>query len=63
MLFIHGTADTFIKYQYSQKLYAAANQPKELFLVDLANHTDLHSVGKREYEEKIIGFFDRTLIQ
>jgi hypothetical protein len=61
ILFIHGTADTFIKYQYSQKLYAAANQPKELFLVDLANHTDLHSVGKSEYEQKIIGFFDRTL--
>lgn len=61
ILFIHGTADTYIKYQYSQKLYAAANQPKELFLVDFANHTDVHSVGKSEYEEKIIGFFERTL--
>ena len=49
ILFIHGTADTYIKYQYSQKLYAAANQPKELFLVDFANHTDVHSVGKSEY--------------
>jgi uncharacterized protein len=61
ILFIHGKADTFIKYQYSQKLYAAANQPKELFLVDFANHTDVHSVGKSEYEEKITGFFERTL--
>ncbi len=62
ILFIHGTADTHIKYQYSQKLFAAANQPKELFLVDFANHTDIHSVGKSEYEKKIIGFFERTLM-
>ncbi len=61
ILLIHGKADTFIKYQYSQKLYAAANQPKELFLVDLANHTDVHTIGKSEYEAKIIGFFERTL--
>lgn len=61
LLFIHGKADTFIKYEYSQRLYGAANQPKELFLVDNANHTDIHQIGKHEYETRIITFFDRTL--
>jgi pimeloyl-ACP methyl ester carboxylesterase len=61
IMFIHGTADAFIKYEYSQKLYAAANQPKELFLVDLANHTDVHQIGKSGYEERVIKFFERTL--
>lgn len=61
IFFIHGTADAFIKYEYSQRLYAAANQPKEIFLVDSANHTDIHAIGKTEYEKRIIAFFDRTL--
>jgi uncharacterized protein len=61
ILFIHGKADAFIKYEYSQQLYAAANQPKEIFLVDAANHTDVHQIGKNEYEDRIIRFFERTL--
>ncbi|MGE5315157.1 MAG: alpha/beta hydrolase [Acidobacteriota bacterium] len=61
ILFIHGTADARIKHEYSETLFAAANEPKELFLVEEANHTDVHQIGKSRYEERIIGFFERTL--
>lgn len=61
VLFIHGKNDTFIKYQYSEQLYAAANEPKELYLIDGANHTDLHVIAQREYEERVVGFFQKWL--
>ena len=62
VLFIHGKSDTFIKYQYSEELYAAANEPKELWLIDDARHSDVHNVGKKEYEERIVKFFENFLL-
>ena len=61
ILFIHGTGDTFIKYQYSEALFAAAHEPKELYLVEGANHTDIHRVAGKTYEETILSFYARTL--
>ena len=62
VFFIHGKNDTFIKYQYSEELYAAANEPKELWLIDDARHSNVHEVGKEEYEEKIVRFFEKYLL-
>ena len=62
VFFIHGKSDTFIKYQYSEELYAAANEPKELWLIDDARHSNVHEVGKEEYEEKIVRFFEKYLL-
>lgn len=63
VLFIHGTNDTFIKYQYSEALFAQANEPKELWLIDGAHHSDIHEIGKKEYEERVVWFFDRWLLR
>lgn len=62
ILFIHGIEDRFIKYQYTQELFIAANDPKEVWFVAGANHSDVHDVGQKEYEERIIRFFNRTLL-
>lgn len=61
ILFIHGKKDARIKYQYSEQLYAAAREPKELYLIDGANHTDIHSVAQKEYENRVVGFFEKWL--
>ncbi len=61
VLFIHGKNDTFIRYQYSEELYAAAHEPKELYLIEKANHTDIHQIAQQEYEERIVQFFERWL--
>ncbi|MDE3058041.1 MAG: alpha/beta hydrolase [Bacteroidota bacterium] len=61
ILFIHGKNDTFIRYQYSEELYAAANQPKELYLIENASHTDIHQVARQEYEERVVRFFETYL--
>jgi fermentation-respiration switch protein FrsA (DUF1100 family) len=57
LFFIHGIEDRFIKYQYTQELFIAANEPKEVWFVAGANHSDVHDVGGREYEERITAFF------
>ncbi|MFA6456994.1 MAG: alpha/beta hydrolase [Bacteroidota bacterium] len=57
IFFIHGIEDRFIKYQYTQELFVAANEPKELWFVAGANHSDIHQIGKKEYEERIVKFF------
>ena len=61
IFFIHGIEDHFIKYQYSQELFVAANEPKELWFVASAKHNDVHEVGKKEYEERIVKFFEHYL--
>jgi len=61
VLFIHGKKDARIKYQYSEELYANAHEPKELYLIDGANHTDIHNIAQKEYEERVAGFFERWL--
>ena len=62
VLFIHGKNDTFIKHKYSEEMYDAANDPKELWLLEDASHTDVHEVGKHAYEQTIVSFFTRHLI-
>lgn len=61
VLFIHGRNDTFIKYQYSEEMYAAANDPKELWIIDNASHNNVHDIGKQRYEERIVQFFTTNL--
>lgn len=58
---LHGTEDNLIKYNYSEKVYNAANEPKELWLVPGARHHDMMEVGGEEYTRRITEFFDRYL--
>ena len=62
ILFIHGIEDRFIRYQYTQELFIAANDPKELWFVAGAHHSDVHDTGGKEYEERLVRFFRRTLV-
>jgi dipeptidyl aminopeptidase/acylaminoacyl peptidase len=61
ILFVHGKEDTFIKYQYSKELFAAAHEPKDLYLVEGAHHTNIHAVVQKAYEEKLISFFGKWM--
>lgn len=61
ILFIHGTEDRLVNYEYSKTLYHYAKQPKELVLVPGANHTDIWEIAGKMYERKIISFFSKAL--
>jgi alpha-beta hydrolase superfamily lysophospholipase len=56
VLFMHGTADSIVPFEMSQKLYTAAPQPKHLFLVSGAEHIRLYKPGKDSYLREIHKF-------
>jgi fermentation-respiration switch protein FrsA (DUF1100 family) len=58
---LHGTSDTLIKHRYSEMVYARANEPKELWLIQGAKHNDMAEVGGEEYARRVLGFFTRTM--
>ncbi len=61
VFFMHGTADNLIKHVYTERVFANANEPKELWLIDGARHNNMAEVGGGEYFRRIVEFFDRTL--
>jgi len=61
LLMIHGGADTYIKPEMAQALFALAGQPRELWLVDGAKHNQALQVANGEYRRRILEFFQRHL--
>ncbi|MEX2117480.1 MAG: alpha/beta fold hydrolase [Bacteroidota bacterium] len=61
LLFVHGTADRLINYEYSKTLYHYANEPKEILLVPGGNHTDVWEIAGDKYENTILSFFAKNL--
>jgi dipeptidyl aminopeptidase/acylaminoacyl peptidase len=61
ILIIHGLADYIVPVENSRRNFAAARQPKKLWLVPGAGHGKVHTVAKAEYERRVIGFFDAAL--
>jgi alpha-beta hydrolase superfamily lysophospholipase len=60
-LFIAGTADRDTTLPESKALFAAAAEPKQLWLVDGAAHVDLHAFAKAEYERRVLEFLHQNL--
>lgn len=58
---IAGENDHHTTLAESRQLFDTANQPKELWIVPQAEHGDLHKISPKEYEEKVLGFFQKTL--
>lgn len=61
LFLIHGAADTSIPPSHSERLYAAAGEPKELWLVGGAEHCQSYAVAGAAYEERVLHFFARSL--
>lgn len=61
LLLIAPREDELIDYRQSLKLFRAAGQPKELYLVEGADHPSAHAVGGLEYERRVLQFLGRHL--
>jgi fermentation-respiration switch protein FrsA (DUF1100 family) len=61
ILIVHGKNDSFIKSEYSKRLYDAANEPKQLLLINNAGHNDVWEVGGKVYENAVSSFFKEHL--
>jgi len=54
---IAGTRDEHTTPQETEAIFAAALQPKELWLVPGAAHVNLHDFAEEEYERRILEYF------
>jgi fermentation-respiration switch protein FrsA (DUF1100 family) len=58
---ISGAEDRHTKWEETQRLYEAAQPPKELWKVPKAAHVDLHLFAPEEYQRRILVFFGKHL--
>ena len=59
ILFIHGTRDTIIDKKESEKLFAKGTMPKEIYLVEGADHNNIQDVAFPKYWDKISDWISR----
>jgi fermentation-respiration switch protein FrsA (DUF1100 family) len=62
VLIVHGERDAVISAKNALRLYAAAGEPKELYLIPNAGHGGLPQAQPEEYQRRVVGFFDRYLL-
>ncbi|MDO9311829.1 MAG: prolyl oligopeptidase family serine peptidase, partial [Nitrosomonas sp.] len=63
LLIISGTEDVHTTQLETERLYAAASAPKELWIVPGARHFNMHAYAGREYEHRIGDFLSQYLRQ
>lgn len=61
VLIASGTNDRHTPWTETERLFAAAAEPKELWPVDGAGHGDLHAFDSNAYESRVFGFLRRYL--
>jgi dipeptidyl aminopeptidase/acylaminoacyl peptidase len=62
ILIIHGMADQEVPYGNSERMYAAAGEPKSLWLVPGAKHgLNKWEIARDEYERRVADFFRQNL--
>jgi fermentation-respiration switch protein FrsA (DUF1100 family) len=60
-LFIVGAEDQHTTLEESRQMFNVASERKELWVVDGARHVDLYPLTKREYERRVLVFFQQYL--
>ena len=63
VLVIHGDVDSLIPLPEGLALFEAANQPKELFVVEGAGHNDVSIVAGARYGDRIREWLDRATVE
>ncbi|HTI15089.1 MAG TPA: alpha/beta hydrolase [Dictyobacter sp.] len=61
VLIIHGTGDSIVDPLDAPRLYKAANEPKELWIVDGVEHCGAYFADRAAYVSKVAEFFDTHL--
>src|SRR5205823_13428472 len=56
ILFIHGESDAFILVDNAEALYAAAGEPKQLWLLPGVQHARALEVDAETYRDRVMGF-------
>ncbi len=61
LLIVHGTADEVIPVQQARQVFAAAREPKELWIAQGAPHCGAYFLDRPAYCNRVIEFFDKHL--
>lgn len=56
VLIVHGSADTVIGLWQGRRLFELANKPKDLVILESANHNDVGVIGREVYLRALISF-------
>jgi fermentation-respiration switch protein FrsA (DUF1100 family) len=60
---VHGELDGLIPVRNAHQLYAAAGEPKKLYVIPSAGHGGLPQAQPEAYRERIVEFFDQYLLE
>lgn len=58
---MHGTADTTVGFHHGQRLFDAANEPKQFWQVEGGGHTRLWQFDKHKAETSVVEFFNHYM--
>ncbi len=61
LLLIAPAQDGLVSPEQSERLYRAAGEPKELFVVEGAAHAESHAAAPEAYERRVLDFLGRHL--
>ena len=56
VLVIHGDSDEIIPVDMGRRIFAAANSPKDLYIIPGAHHNDIYAVGGNDYFQRLKSF-------
>jgi alpha-beta hydrolase superfamily lysophospholipase len=62
LLMITGTLDDDTPVQVEERVFLAAAEPKQLWIVQGARHGEYLSVAPSEYESRVVAFLDQALV-
>ncbi len=57
LLLIHCLGDSVILPRTAPEIFAAARQPKQIWMIPGARHISGHDVAREEYERRVVAFF------
>ncbi len=63
ILFIHGGRDRYVDLAEIEALYAAAGNPKTLWIVQEAEHRRIDEARPEEYLARVLAFFEEWLVE
>jgi fermentation-respiration switch protein FrsA (DUF1100 family) len=61
LLVIAPRDDELISWEQSRRLYEAAGEPKELWVVAGAGHAEAYTMASEAYRSRVLGFLARTI--
>ena len=61
ILIVQGGQDPAVPLENGERLYAAAGEPKELYVVPNAGHGGFMHVDPQTFEDRVEGFLERYL--